>query len=189
MILGSGVAELANTGNRHDFRNLVRPRGNVDSVRASTVSGAEPFGISNDLNGFDKARTGRGKSVRLRFALGPASNDQGSAKIEGRLGADMLDAPPPIRPEKVIAKAVVFTLDQAFQPGSQAGPLRRINLDLEYRILHALAMVAAGLGDPPQTSRPAGFGGANIVGHKNHHGDPSSDWVPRNEVHFQIHGG
>jgi hypothetical protein len=28
----------------------------------------------------------------LRFALGPASNDQGSAKIEDRLGADMLDA-------------------------------------------------------------------------------------------------
>jgi hypothetical protein len=108
-----------------------------------------PSRYANDLNGFDGARTYREKWAGLRFALALASNDQRSAKINRRFGPDMLDAPVPIGAEKVVAKAIVLGIDQTFQSRFQAGPLSRIHLDLEHGILHALAVIATGLGNPP----------------------------------------
>ncbi len=96
----------------------------IRSVRAGSRRGPSIEGFRSRALGniecSERLRRGAnwpGNRASLRFALGPASNDQGAAKIESRLGADMLDAPLPIRPEIIIAKAVVFKLNQAFQPG------------------------------------------------------------------------
>lgn len=78
----------------------------------------------------------------------------------------------------------MFRLDQSFKPGSQAGPLRRINLDLEHRILHALAIITAGPGYTPQASGSSAFASADIVGHENNHVDPSSDWAGARRASF-----
>ena len=48
-----------------------------------------------------------------------------------------------------------------------ARPLRRIDLDLEHGILHPLAEIAAGLGDPPQPPCAAALGRPHVVGHEN----------------------
>ena len=170
-------------------RNPGCPCEMVTSAGTSEPFSAENFGKPHDLNRLNEVRTFRGSRARLRFALATTSNDQRAAEINGRLGADMLDPPAPIRPEKVITKAVVLGRNQAFEPGSQACPLCWIDLNLEYRVLHPLAVVAAGLGDPPQPRGPARFGGTDIVGHENHHGDPIFDCADANSAHFQIQGG
>jgi hypothetical protein len=42
-------------------------------------------------------------------------------------------------------------------------------LDLEHRILHALAEIATSLGDPAQTPRAAALGRPHVVGDENQH--------------------
>src|SRR5438552_932576 len=148
------------------------PRGMVTSAETYEPSSAENFGKQHVLNPLNEARTCRGSRARLRFALATTLNDQRTAQINGRLGADMFNAPAPIGPEKVITKAVVLGRNQVFELGSQACPLRWIDLNLEYGVLHPLAVVAASPSDPPQPRGPAGFGGADIVSHENHHVDP-----------------
>ena len=79
-------------------RNPVCPCEMVTSAGTSEPFGAENFGKPHDLNRLNEVRTFRGSRARLRFALATTSNDQRAAEIDGRLGADMLDPPAPIRP-------------------------------------------------------------------------------------------
>lgn len=60
----------------------------------------------------------------------------------------MLDASPPFCAEIVIAKAIHLEVDYSFETSLQQCPLRRIDLDLEDRILNPLTEVLARLGDP-----------------------------------------
>ena len=78
-------------------------------------------------------------------------NDERAVQVERRLGADMLDAAVPVGAEIVEAQAVACR-DRS-RPASRAlsaDPLRRVDLALEDRVLHPLAVVLAGLGDPTQ---------------------------------------
>jgi hypothetical protein len=80
------------------------------------------------------------------------SHNERSIEIGGRLGAYVLNPASPIRAEIVIAHAVLAPVDDRFEARLQRRPLRRIDLDLEDRILHALPEIAASLGDPPPSA-------------------------------------
>jgi hypothetical protein len=110
-------------------------------------------------------------AVRAGWAGGRArSDDKWTAQVGCRLRAHMLNPTLPVRPEVIIAQAVMLQLDQSFKPCLQRGPLGRIDLDFENRILHALAEIAARLGDTPQARCTARFGSAHVIGHEHEHG-------------------
>jgi hypothetical protein len=71
-------------------------------------------------------------------------------KIGGRLRADVFDPTSPVGAEIVVAQGVLLAIDNRFEAGLERRPLRRIDLDLELRISHALAEIAAGFRYPPQ---------------------------------------
>jgi hypothetical protein len=75
--------------------------------------------------------------------------------------------------------------DQAFQPRFQLGPLRRVDLDLEYGELDALAKITASFGDAPQACLSPRLGCAHVIGHEHKHSASLSLQV----YHFQNHGG
>jgi hypothetical protein len=70
------------------------------------------------------------------------SNDKRAVEIGGRLRADMFDSPLPVGAEIVKAQTVLLAIDDRFEASFQSSPLRRIDFDLEYRILHALSEIA-----------------------------------------------
>lgn len=106
-----------------------------------------------------------------------ASDDQRSAEVGRRLGADMFDAALPVCAEIIIAQAVVLRLDQPFKRRLQRRSLRGVDFDLEYRILDPLSKIAANFRDPTQASRAAGITRPNIIGHQNKHGHSSFEAV------------
>src|SRR5690606_21776807 len=86
---------------------------------------------------------------------GAGSDDQRPSQISGRLGAHMFDAPSPIRAKIIIAKAVPLRINDSLQRGLQRHPLGGLDLNLKDGELHALAIIATGLGDPAQTTSAA----------------------------------
>lgn len=90
-------------------------------------------------------------------------------EIDGRFRSDMVDPPLPVRSQIIIAQAIKGGIDDGFQPGFQGDPARRIDLDLENRVLNALAIILAGLGDLSQPAPPARLHRVHVIGHKNHH--------------------
>ncbi len=92
---------------------------------------------------FQTARTRRTPPARLWFAR---SHDQRVAEVGDGLGADMLHAAAPVGAEIIIAQTVLLR-DRSVASSSrlERRPLRRIDLDLEHRKLHALAVILARL--------------------------------------------
>ena len=70
--------------------------------------------------------------------------------VQSRLCPDMLDAACVVVAKVVVAKTVVFRIEDVFKRGFQSHPLRRIDVALEYGLLDAYAVVLAGLGNSPQ---------------------------------------
>lgn len=83
---------------------------------------------------------GKASSLMVR---GPWSGDQGAIRIDGKIDAAMLDASLPVPAEKVIAETIFRRIDEALQAVSAFGPLGRVDLELENRVLHALTEVEA----------------------------------------------
>jgi hypothetical protein len=70
----------------------------------------------------------------------------------------MLDFPLPVRSEIIISQTVVLRIYHTLQTGLQFGPLGKIDLNLEYRVLNSLTEVPASLGHRAQAARPVPFG-------------------------------
>jgi len=102
--------------------------------------------------------------------LGAASEDQGAIEIGGRLCSHVLYLSAPVGAQIVIAQAVCLTVDDLLQPRLQLRPLGRIHFDLEDRILHTLAEVAAGLRHAAQPCGPLAVVRGNVIGHQHQHG-------------------
>src|SRR5688572_18417403 len=90
----------------------------------------------------------RGKQRGQGVAL--TSNDEWALEVQRRLGAVMLEAALPVGAEIVEPQAVGLRVDDLQQAVLEFGELRRIELALEDRVLHALAAVQAGPGDLAQ---------------------------------------
>src|SRR5690606_11486113 len=91
-------------------------------------------------------------------------------EVGSRLGANMLDSATPVGPKIVVSKAVCLRIDEGLEPRLQSRPLCRIHLDLEHRILNALAEILTGLGNGTKAGRTALVGRRNIVGDEDEHG-------------------
>ncbi len=102
------------------------------------------------------------------------SDNQGATKIEGRFGTDMFYTSLPVRAKVVIAQAVAFRVNNAFEPRFESSPLCRIHLDFENRELHTLPVITADFRDAPQSTTSPSLRGVHIIGNQNHHGNVPS---------------
>lgn len=73
----------------------------------------------------------------------------------------------PVVPQEVAAETVGFELDDAQQPVLQLGPLRRIDLTLEDRVLDPLAVVEASACHTAQPSPPLRRRRRDVIRHEN----------------------
>src|SRR5262249_7423894 len=81
-------------------------------------------------------------------------------------------------------------INQSLQAGLESCPLCRINLNLEYRELHALTIVLASLRDAAQTFGAARLRQAYIIGHQYHHRtSPISKTTADNPQDLHADGG
>ena len=76
----------------------------------------------------------------------------------------MLHPPPPLVPEMVKAEGIVLRFYNPKEARLQCGKLRPVQLTLEDRVLHPLAVIEAGFCNPAQTPGSAFARGGNIVG-------------------------
>ena len=101
------------------------------------------------------SRTLRGIGVCLGCAQGrikTRSENQCSVQVNGLAVAGMLDPPLAIRAEGIKAYAVPGLVHFRHQPGADLHPVAGGDFAFEDRELHALTIILARPGDPPQPS-------------------------------------
>ena len=119
---------------------------------------------------------------RLGFALLPIlgrqclvrgpekmSNNERSFDVVAGVGPMVLHLVLPIRAEVIEAQAVGLRIDDVKQAAFEHHELRRVNLALENRILHALAIIETGLGSAAQAGLANRGCGGNIVSDEDVH--------------------
>lgn len=115
---------------------------------------SESYGFVRDFIDLTPARTDRLVSAHLGFA---PSNDEGTLEVGSRFGADMLDTAFATGAEIIVAQAVALKFDGLLKTGLKCRPLGRIYLNLENRILHALAEITTSFGDTAQSASATWF--------------------------------
>lgn len=107
------------------------------------------------------------------------SENKGIGNIAMESFSVMFNTFPPVGPKEIIAQAVLFGIEDIFEPRFKEDPCSGVQHTLENGILHAGAIVFARLGHLAQASLSPLIHGGNVIADQHHHAIISTGMVDK----------